>query len=197
MSVQSERELDEIRRSAIDASRREDSLVANPQLLARYRDPLQNTAFRLEYCYHLLGEIKGKKVLDYGCGGGENSLLLAARGANVTGIDISPELVEIARRRLQMNQLVGEFRAVSGYNTGLPDGSMDVVFCMAVLHHLNLDQARREVLRVLKVGGAVIVQEPVRDSRIYEISAKVDPLQRARQLRIRTPAENAGAGCLC
>ena len=129
----------------------------------------------MEYCYHLLGEIKGKKVLDYGCGVGENSLLLASRGAEVTGIDISPELVEMARRRLELNQLVGEFRAVSGYNTGLPDGSMDVVFCMAVLHHLDLDQARREVLRVLKVGGAVIVQEPVRDSRTYTFLRKLIP----------------------
>lgn len=175
MSIRSERELEEIRRSAIDASRREGSLVARPQLLARYRCPLLNTAFQLEYCYHLLGEIEGKKVLDYGCGAGENSLLLAARGAQVTAIDISPELVEIARRRLEMNQLAGEFRAVSGYNTGLPDGSMDVVFCMAVLHHLDLVQARREVLRVLKVGGALIVQEPVRDSRTYAFLRKLIP----------------------
>ena len=175
MSIQSERELDEIRRSAVDASRRTDSLVANSRLLARYRDPLENTAFQLEYCYHLLGDTRGKNVLDYGCGAGENSLLLAARGALVTGIDISPELVEIARRRLEMNQLSGEFRAISGYDTGLPDGSMDVVFCMAVLHHLDLGQARREVLRVLKVGGVLIVQEPVRDSRAYTFLRKLIP----------------------
>jgi 2-polyprenyl-3-methyl-5-hydroxy-6-metoxy-1,4-benzoquinol methylase len=167
MPGQSEYELDEIRRSAIDASRRTSNLVADPGIIARYSNPPEDTAFQLEYSYHLLGDVQGKTVLDYGCGAGENSLLLASRGARVTGIDISPELVEIARRRLETNHLSGEFRAISGYDTGLPDASMDVVFCMAVLHHLDLEQARCEVLRVLKPGGAVIVQEPVRDSGAY------------------------------
>jgi 2-polyprenyl-3-methyl-5-hydroxy-6-metoxy-1,4-benzoquinol methylase len=160
-------EADEKRRSALDASRRKDSLVANPALLARYSAPPANTPFQLEYSFHLLGDVQDKKVLDYGCGAGENALLLASRGASVTGIDISPELIEIAKRRLELNGLSAEFRAISGYETGLPDGSMDVVFCMAVLHHLDLELARREVFRVLKPGGVLIVQEPVRDSRTY------------------------------
>ncbi len=175
LSHQSAYELDEIRRSAIDASRRSDSLVAKPALFARYRNPPENTAFQLEYSYHLLGDVQGKTVLDYGCGGGENALLLASRGALVTGIDISPELVEIARRRLEMNHFSAEFRVISGYDTGLPGASMDVVFCMAILHHLDLEQARREVLRVLKPGGVLIVQEPVRDSRTYTFLRSLIP----------------------
>jgi 2-polyprenyl-3-methyl-5-hydroxy-6-metoxy-1,4-benzoquinol methylase len=162
-----EREGAEIRRSARDASRRAECSVAPPELLARYRNPPRDTAFALEYAYHLLGDVQGKTVLDYGCGGGENVLLLASRGAHVTGIDISPELVEIARRRLEINRLSAKFRVISGYDTGLPTASMDVVFCMAILHHLDLQLARPEVLRLLRPGGVLIVKEPVRDSRIY------------------------------
>jgi 2-polyprenyl-3-methyl-5-hydroxy-6-metoxy-1,4-benzoquinol methylase len=157
----------EIRRSAMDASRRAESTVAAPELIARYRNPPRDSAFSLEYAYHLLGDVRAKTVLDYGCGGGENALLLASRGAHVTAIDISPELVEIARHRLEINQLAAEFHLISGYDTGLPSASMDVVFCMAILHHLDLQLARREVLRLLRPGGVLIVKEPVRDSRIY------------------------------
>ena len=172
---ESRNEADEIRRSALDASRRKDSMVASPALFARYSAPPQNTPFQLEYSYHLLGDVRGKTVLDYGCGAGENSLLLASLGALVTGIDISPELIEIAKARLELNGLQAQFVTGSGYDTGLPDGSMDIVFCMAVLHHLDLAQARREILRVLKPGGALIVQEPVRDSRVYAFLRSLIP----------------------
>jgi 2-polyprenyl-3-methyl-5-hydroxy-6-metoxy-1,4-benzoquinol methylase len=175
MPLRRDYEADEIRRSALDASRRKESLVANPALFARYSAPPENTPFQLEYSYHLLGDVRGKTVLDYGCGGGENALLLASRGAQVTGIDISPELIEIAKRRLEINGLSAEFRAISGYDTGLPDASFDVVFCMAILHHLDLELARREVLRVLKPGGMLIVQEPVRDSRTYAFLRSLVP----------------------
>jgi 2-polyprenyl-3-methyl-5-hydroxy-6-metoxy-1,4-benzoquinol methylase len=175
VSDRSDYELDEIRRSAIDASRRTESLQADPGIIARYSNPPEDTPFQLEYSYHLLGDVQGKAVLDYGCGAGENSLILAARGARVTGIDISPDLVEIARRRLEINHFSAEFRAISGYDTGLPDASMDVVFCIAILHHLDLEQARHEVRRVLKPGGILIIQEPVRDSRTYAFLRSLIP----------------------
>ena len=168
-------EADELRRSALDASRRSGSLVASPSHLARYSNPPQDTAFTLEYCYYLLGDVRGQNVLDYGCGAGENAVLLASRGARVFGIDISPDLIEIAQQRLQINNLSADLRVASGYDTGLPDGSMDLVFCMAVLHHLDLQMARREVLRVLKPSGVLILREPVRDSRTYSFLRKLIP----------------------
>ncbi len=175
MPTLSDRDQAEIRRSAFDASRRAESLVAEPALFARYRNPPEDTPFYLEYSFHLLGDVRGKSVLDYGCGGGGNALLLAARGAHVTGIDVSPDLVEIARRRLTLNHLSAEFHVVTGYDTGLPDASADVLFCIGILHHLDLEQARREILRLLKPGGALILKEPVRDSRIYAFIRSLIP----------------------
>ena len=47
----------------------------------------------------LFGDVRGKTVLDYGCGAGENTVLAASRGAKVIGVDISPELIELARKK--------------------------------------------------------------------------------------------------
>lgn len=157
----------EIRRSAVDAARHKAPLAANPKQVARYLNPRLDTAFPLEYCYSLLGDMTGKTALDYGCGSGENVLLLTIRGASVVGVDISPDLIEIAKQRLSVNNLTADLRPVSGYDTEMPDASVDVVFCMAVLHHLDLEKARHEILRVLKPGGVVILREPVRNSKTY------------------------------
>ena len=152
--------------------------MADPEVVARYSNPPEDTAFHLEYAFHLLGDIRGKTVLDFGCGVGEHTLLLAKRGARVTGVDISLDMVEIARRRFEINHQRAEFRVVSGYDTGLPAASMDVVFCMAVLHHMDLMPARLEVLRVLKPGGMIVLREPVRDSRAYALLRRLVPFKR-------------------
>lgn len=169
------RDTSEIQRSAIDAASRKGTLLVPALHFARYTHPHPNTPFFLEYCFHLLEGVQGKHVLDFGCGAGENSLLLAARGAHVTGIDISPDLIEIAKQRLALNHQTAEFRVASVYDTGLPNGSVDVVFCMAILHHLEIERAQREILRVLKPGGILIMQEPVRDSRIYDFLRRLIP----------------------
>jgi SAM-dependent methyltransferase len=53
-------------------------------------------------------------------------------------------------------------RVASAYNTELPDESIDVIFCMALLHHLEVARAKNEMLRILKPNGLLIVQEPIR-----------------------------------
>src|SRR6267378_3870743 len=93
----SPRDLAEIRRSAEEARK----VVLNPQELAhldRYLNPPESSPYPLEYSFYLLGDVRGKTVLDLGCGSGE--IPLVRHGANVIGIDISPELVELAAKRL-------------------------------------------------------------------------------------------------
>src|SRR5688500_10843099 len=87
----------EVERSAGEAQKREtEDLLLAEKTIERYLNPPADTPYQLEYAYHLLGDVKGKTVLDYGCGAGENSVLIASHGAaRVIGIDISPELVEL------------------------------------------------------------------------------------------------------
>jgi len=158
----------EVERSSTEAKRRSsDDLTISDAIIQRYLSPTANTHYPLEYAYHLLGSVAGKTVLDYGCGAGENSVLIASRGGNVIGVDISPELLALAERRMELNrQEEFEFKAGSAHELPLESESIDVVFGMAILHHIDLALASKEVHRVLKKGGRAIFLEPVRNSRL-------------------------------
>jgi SAM-dependent methyltransferase len=121
----------------------------------------------LEYAFHLLGDVRGKRVLDLGCGSGENTVPLLMRGAEVIAIDISPEMIAAAGKRLATAGLHAVLQVGSAYDTGLEAESFDMVFCVSLLHHLDIAAARQEIQRVLAPGGHLIVKEPVRYSRSY------------------------------
>jgi SAM-dependent methyltransferase len=167
----------EIHRSGTEARLTPDSGLVATEDVRRYLNPPLDTAFPLEYAYALLGDARGRTVLDFGCGSGENSLVLARRGANVVGVDISTLLIELARRRLELNGVGGraKFAVGSAHDLPLQSGSVDIVFGIAILHHLDLAASAREILRVLKRGGRAIFQEPVRDSHLVRAVRKCIP----------------------
>ncbi len=162
----SERNQAEIERSASEASK----VVLKPTQRAqidRYLNPPADTAYGLEYAFHLLGDVRGKTVLDLGCGTGENIVLLLEHGAQVIGMDISPDLIAIAQKRLHDANLEASLAVGDAYQTGLPDESVDAIFSMALIHHLDIKLVRDEMWRVLRKGGVIILREPVRFSKGY------------------------------
>jgi SAM-dependent methyltransferase len=165
-------------RSAYEASQTqaEDSL-ATPRNVTRYFQPAPDTRHPLEYACYLLGDIKGKTILEYGCGDGVNTVLLANRGANVISLDLSPELIEVARQRLRVHGITSgvDFMVGSAHNVPLPDESVDVVFGIAILHHLDLALSSHEVKRLLKKGGFAVFQEPVRNSSLLRAIRRLIP----------------------
>jgi ubiquinone/menaquinone biosynthesis C-methylase UbiE len=168
----------EIERSAFEASHTPDEqLRADPRQVARYMQPSPTTVYPLEYAYALLGDVRGLRVLDFGCGSGENSLLLARRGARVVGVDISASLIDLAKRRLRVNHAErgAAFIVGSAHDLPIHAASVDVVLGIAILHHLDLDASAREVHRVLKSGGRAIFQEPVRQSAVLRAVRRVIP----------------------
>jgi SAM-dependent methyltransferase len=186
-----EQEKEEIRRSAVEAARRTTPITANMAQITRYINSQENTAFPLEYSFYLLknacAERTGITVLDYGCGAGEDLVPIANMTDNVIGLDISPELIEHARKRVEAHGITVRLIVGSAYATGLPAESVDIVFAIAIFHHLDLDAARQELYRIVKPDGAVVLQEPVLDSRLMnhvralmpisdEISAYEKPL---------------------
>lgn len=156
-----ERDQIEIERSAAEAAK----TVLSPIEIDRYLDPPSDTRYGLEYAFHLLGDVRGKTVLDFGCGSGENLIPLVRRGANVIGMDISPELIDLARKRLSNYGLDANVQVRSAYETELPNESVDVLFSVALLHHLELPRVRAEILRILRPKGLFIMREPIRFSR--------------------------------
>jgi ubiquinone/menaquinone biosynthesis C-methylase UbiE len=168
----------EIERSDCEAALKDDmDLRVSARTFERYLAPPADTPHAIEYAYNLLGDVKGKNVLDLGCGNGENTILLVNRGAKVSGLDISDSLINLARRRMQINEVVEgfEFFTGSAHELPFPDRSFDVVFGMAILHHLDLEQTSREVWRVLRPGGCAIFMEPVRNSKLLGLIRKLIP----------------------
>jgi 2-polyprenyl-3-methyl-5-hydroxy-6-metoxy-1,4-benzoquinol methylase len=133
-------------------------LRMNKENIAKYMNPPADTPYYLEYSYYILGDVRGKTVLDFGCGTGENTMLVALRGAKVIGLDISEDLIQLAKERLKINEVEADvsFIACSTHEIDLPDESVDVVFGIAILHHLELPLVAKEVHRILKKGGRAI-----------------------------------------
>jgi SAM-dependent methyltransferase len=121
-----------------------------PAVIERYRN-CERPYLAAEYPYWRLGDVRGKRILDVGCGDGTNALVLALKGANVTGIDLSRRAVECARERARMHGLEERARFVHGpIETDLQnEASFDIVIGFAVLHHLLpvLDAFLQEIKR--------------------------------------------------
>jgi Methylase involved in ubiquinone/menaquinone biosynthesis len=122
---------------------------------------------------------KGMKVLDAGCGTGNFSMKLAGRGAQVTGIDLSTEMMAVAQEKARRRALDIQFMEMNIYSLDFPDNYFDGVFSMAVFETLvESEKAFRELMRVLKPGKFLMIGTIRKDSawgRSYEKRIKEDP----------------------
>jgi ubiquinone/menaquinone biosynthesis C-methylase UbiE len=118
---------------------------------------------------------QGKRVLEIGLGQGTESEQLIRRGAVWSGIDLTEESVTRVRMRLDMRGLSYE-QLVQGSSTQLPfpDRQFDIVFSHGVLHHIpNVDAAQREIRRVLKDDGRLVMMVYARHSLNYHLAIKI------------------------
>jgi SAM-dependent methyltransferase len=122
-----------------------------------------------------LGDVTGKDVLDYGCGHGMAAVVLARRGANVTGFDLSSAYVDEARKRAEANGVEASFLVADAERLPFADMSFDAVWGCAILHHLDLDRAGRELFRVLRPGGVAVFCEPWGENPILNLARRKLP----------------------
>jgi len=128
------------------------------------------TLGRLDQTYeHLASPIKkGQTVLDIGCGTGNLTLRAAAKGATVKGIDVNPEMLAVARRRAEAARFSPEieFAEMGVAELGSePPESYDVVMsglCFSELTADELAYTLKEINRILKPGGLLLVADEVR-----------------------------------
>jgi SAM-dependent methyltransferase len=100
----------------------------------------------------------GMSVLELGCGTGYFTRELARSRADIVAIDVSPELLEIARANCSERNVRYEIQNASALS--YPDAVFDSVVGSSVLHHLEIEEALREIHRVLKAGGTIYFTEP-------------------------------------
>lgn len=107
-----------------------------------------------------LGSVSDRQVLDLGCGHGMAAVVLARRGANVTACDLSPGYVAEARQRAKANEAIIEFAVADVHSLPFANRTFDAIWGHAILHHLDVATAAREVRRVLRPGGAAVFCDP-------------------------------------
>jgi len=123
-----------------------------------YDSGIQGRVARWFYQAVLTCEIpQGCRVLDVGCGTGRLLSLLAERGAVGSGVEIAPEMVEVARRaNPQMDIHQG-----SAEDLPFDDATFDMVVTCLAYHHLDSrEQFLAEAARVLAPGGRLVIAEP-------------------------------------
>ena len=119
----------------------------------RMQKKLLNELVEMPAMLSLLTGIRGKRVLDLGCGPGIYAKILKGRGAEVYGIDLSSKEIEIARSHVSGV----DFRVGSAYDLPYKSGSFDLVVSALVVEHFgDVDKAFREVRRVLKRDGVFV-----------------------------------------
>lgn len=137
-----------------------EDLALNQKFFDKYRAPRDSWDFRQRQAM-FLGNLAGKRLLDYGCGMGEETVYFAKLGAEVTSIDVSPVGIEITKNRAAANGVGHRVSAqlMDCTQTSFPDESFDVVHGLGILHHIGLHGGLMEVRRVLKTGGRAVFFE--------------------------------------
>ena len=143
--------------------------------------------FPKEYVFKSLGQVEGKQIFDFGCGTGEISTQLARMGAYVTGMDISPELIETAKQRASLDGVQDRTQFIAGdiSKSPLPENKFDALVSFAVLHHLDFHSVLPRLLASLKPGGLAVILEPIAFSPLLQkirdnvpIRKDADPIER-------------------
>ena len=114
----------------------------------------------------------GERVLDLGCGTGNAALLAAEHGAQVTGVDPAPRLLQVARDRAEAAHRPITFVLGAAESLPLEDASVDVVLSVfAVIFASDPDAAVREIDRVLTADGRLVISAWIPQGPIMEMNA--------------------------
>lgn len=124
-----------------------------------------------------IGDLEGKKVVDFGCGGGWLTKKLAGKGAEVWAFDISNEAVNKTKTMVESQNLQHRVHVEQMPAEALNyDSNMfDLIVGNAILHHLDLVTSLKEIKRVLKQGGKACFLEPLGHNLLLNLYRRITP----------------------
>ncbi len=121
----------------------------------------------------------GMRVLEIGSQSWEWCLFrYGYRPEHLTCINISEAELEFGRTRAAKLGMSCEFRKMDAHELEFADGSVDLVFGVAILHHLEFTRAMREIHRVLRAGGKIMFVEPLRHNPVGRLVRWLTPHSR-------------------
>lgn len=173
--------------------------AADPRSFVRHLDQARSTdeirAAKLR-TFDILNVCKGSRVLDVGCGTGDDARALAemvGKGGWVVGVDSSETMVLEARKRARECDLPLEFRLCDAHQLDFPDDTFDA--CRADRVFMHLEDPRRalsEMVRVARSGARIIVSEPGWETLVMEAGDQT--VTRGIVKLIKDSFRNSGAG---
>ena len=127
---------------------------------------------RVAYIDKCAGGLQGKRALDVGCGGGLLTEALAARGAEVTGIDLADEALEVAKLHGLESGISARYRAISAEALAAEQpGQYDLVCCLEMLEHVpDPSSVLRAIAALVKPGGTVVLSTINRNPKAYALA---------------------------
>ena len=142
------------------------------------------TAPEMRYIRSALGDLKGRTLLDVGCGLGEAAVYFALLDAEVTATDISPGMCDAARRLAAANGVTIKTHVAAAEDLGLSAGvKFDVIYTGNTLHHVDLAATLPLLLKHLKPDGMFASWDPVAYNPVIN-------LYRRRAMQVRTEDEH-------
>lgn len=132
--------------------------------------------------------VKGKKVLEIGCGTGAHAAVFASAGADVTAIDLTERAVSFTKKRFALFDIKNAtVLKADAENLPFPDNSFDFVWSWGVIHHsANTQKIVEEIRRVLKPNGRASIMVYHRNSTRYWIYGLYQGIFKGKFLRYRS-----------
>jgi ubiquinone/menaquinone biosynthesis C-methylase UbiE len=131
-------------------------LVRKAFVVGRYRN-------MMDLVRRYVGGCSGRQLLDVGCGDGVLSWMFSASGAQVTGVDVLPLALELARRETAARRVATQFLRADACSLPFADCSFDVAVSSDTIEHVAAPlDLLREMRRVLRPGGWAVISTPVR-----------------------------------
>lgn len=141
------------------------------------------TAPEMRHIRQALGDLRGRELLDVGCGLGEASVYFALEGARVVATDVSPGMCDAAQRLAARHGTTIETHVSAAEDLGLGDRMFDVIYTGNTLHHVDIPATMDRLLKHLRPGGVFVSWDPVAYNPLINVYRRI-------ATQVRTPDEH-------